>query len=178
MVHPTRADALASGERGALFLCGRACKSCGGFERYAKSKACPNCESVRSVKRNQEQPNYLRNYYKENGERMLAQMKDRYNSKPEVRTDKIKSANEYQRNNREIARKTSRDWNERNRGKVNAATAKYTRIKRRATPPWVDDAHFERIEAKYIVARLLTERTGVSHAVDHIQPLQGDDRCG
>jgi len=36
----------------------------------------------------------------------------------------------------------------------------------------------DEIAAKYLEARVKEQETGVAHHVDHIEPLQGKDRCG
>jgi predicted GNAT family acetyltransferase len=48
--------------------------------------------------------------------------------------------------------------------------ARYFSRRKAATPLW---ANIEKIEAFYVQAQLLTQKTGVKHEVDHIVPLQG-----
>jgi len=48
-------------------------------------------------------------------------------------------------------------------------------LKERAVPRWAD---LKTIEALYLVARDLTERTGIKHEVDHIIPLKSEVVCG
>lgn len=104
--------------------------------------------------------------------------------------------------------KYSRLWRQENREKVCTATAKWRSknqvavkdysqkhmrenpeqyaakaAKRRATllqatPKWLTSEHHRDIAAKYLEARLLTERTGEAYHVDHISPLKGKWSCG
>lgn len=47
-----------------------------------------------------------------------------------------------------------------------------------ATPPWLTDYDLAEIEAVYFKARYLSRRTGISHVVDHIIPLNHPEVCG
>lgn len=50
-----------------------------------------------------------------------------------------------------------------------------TSHQRRATPPWVD---MKKIAAIYDKARMMTERSGIPHEVDHVIPIMGKTVCG
>lgn len=47
--------------------------------------------------------------------------------------------------------------------------------RRQATPPWYDD---DAVQKFYDQAARLTEKTGISHEVDHIVPLTSEFVCG
>jgi hypothetical protein len=47
-----------------------------------------------------------------------------------------------------------------------------------AIPPWLTDEHRKAMQWLYDEARRLTKETGVSHVVDHIEPLNGAHSCG
>lgn len=64
------------------------------------------------------------------------------------------------------------DYKRRNKGKINAATAKRYAEKRKRTPPWLNEQHYIAIEACYIEAHRLLELTGIQFHVDHIVPIQ------
>jgi 5-methylcytosine-specific restriction endonuclease McrA len=51
-------------------------------------------------------------------------------------------------------------------------------VKAEAIPPWLNDAHRDAMQWFYDEARRLTKETGVSHVVDHIEPLNGAHSCG
>jgi hypothetical protein len=84
----------------------------------------------------------------------------------------------------------ARKWLEENRDKSRASTARWRKdnlpvaaaaqMRRKAnllkrTPSWADH---DKIRQFYILAKELTEQTGVEHEVDHIHPLQGETVCG
>lgn len=90
----------------------------------------------------------------------------------------------YRESNRDKASDTSRQWRKDNpnysvpKEKVAAKAAKRRSYKLKATPPWLDDTHYRRIESIYKASQRTTERTGVQHHVDHVVPLKGRNVCG
>lgn len=66
-------------------------------------------------------------------------------------------------------------WDKYRRGlalhRQRSAAAWRKRALQRATPPWVDQAELEEVQAE---ARRVSRATGVRHAVDHFWPLDGD----
>ena len=64
----------------------------------------------------------------------------------------------------------NRVWTKANPGKSRALHSKYRAKKLNATVAWADDG---KIFAVYFEARLVSELTGIKHAVDHVVPLQG-----
>jgi hypothetical protein len=67
------------------------------------------------------------------------------------------------------------EYKRRNRGAVNESHAIRKAHVKRATPSWVDR---DEIRGFYAAAAEQTIRTGVSHHVDHIEPIQGVDVSG
>lgn len=65
-----------------------------------------------------------------------------------------------------------------NPGKVTANAMKYHAAKLKRTPPWLTEEHLEQMENLYIHAKIVEDFTGEKQHVDHIEPLQGKDRCG
>lgn len=54
----------------------------------------------------------------------------------------------------------------------------YKVSKRKRTPKWLTKEHKKQIKILYVKAKLLTEKTGVLHHVDHIYPLRGKTSNG
>lgn len=80
-------------------------------------------------------------------------------------------------NNAEQHRQNNKRWNEKNVDKVRKMK-RPANANRRAnllhrTPKWLSEQDKMRIKVKHAEARWMTEHTGISHAVDHIYPLQG-----
>jgi hypothetical protein len=65
-----------------------------------------------------------------------------------------------------------------NKGKVNAHTAKRRAAKLQATPKWLKEEDFQKIEQIYIKAKELEKEDGIPREVDHIIPLISDLVCG
>jgi hypothetical protein len=64
------------------------------------------------------------------------------------------------------------------RAKRNAKTAKRKAFKLQATPKWITKERAEEICNIYLKAQISTLETGISHNVDHIIPLQGENVSG
>ena len=72
----------------------------------------------------------------------------------------------------------NKKWKQANRDRHNALGMKRHAAKMNRTPPWLTKEHFTEIKEFYIVAKLMTERTGIPYEVDHIVPLQGETVSG
>jgi predicted amidophosphoribosyltransferase len=70
---------------------------------------------------------------------------------------------------------SKRKWKEKNKHMVIQQTAKRFASKLNATPSW---ARPEAMQQVYLLARFMTESTGVPWHVDHIVPLRGKSVCG
>jgi hypothetical protein len=134
-----------------------------------------------------DQKAYNRAYYLRNKERLDAAVRDWQSANPEkVREYKRKSALAH-------PERRARYYQE-NRDAILARVKAHaegksasTLIKRRiwagevnagAIPPWLTDEQRDAMQWFYDEARRLTKETGVSHVVDHIEPLRGAHSCG
>ena len=66
-------------------------------------------------------------------------------------------------------------WKERNKHKVIENTARRFAAKMNATPKWRDQLAIDQV---YMLARFMSESTGVKWHVDHVVPLRGKNVCG
>jgi len=57
-------------------------------------------------------------------------------------------------------------------------TARRRARKLSATPKWLSVQQLQEIKKKYALATMLTQNSGIVHAVDHIVPLKGKTVCG
>ena len=98
-------------------------------------------------------------YYNDNREWIKAQHKE-YQNRPEVRKVRLAKNKEWRENNKEL---------------VLSKCAWRRAAKLQRTVAWADK---KKIEEFYILARKLTEETGIQHHVDHIIPLLGKTVSG
>jgi hypothetical protein len=70
---------------------------------------------------------------------------------------------------------SKKKWKQRNPHKVIANTAKRFASKLRATPAWANNKAIEQV---YMMARSMSDSTGVKWHVDHVVPLRGKNVCG
>ena len=75
-------------------------------------------------------------------------------------------------------RKAKAKFKKKNLALMNALEAKRNASKLHATPSWLSKEHKQQIVDIYEQAKLAEQLTGVEHHVDHIEPLQGEDRRG
>jgi 5-methylcytosine-specific restriction endonuclease McrA len=106
-----------------------------------------------------------RKYYLANREKVKARSK--------ARREALKHTPEYKAKKRDLQRK----WQAKNRSKCTAYAMKYFAKKLQATPALTDDEQWM-IQEIYDLCSERTEVTGVSHHVDHIVPLQGENVSG
>ena len=78
--------------------------------------------------------------------------------------------------NREQHNAINREWNANNKPVKAALESKRRAMQLQRTPSWDPDAHL--IIAKYQLATMLSQASGVPHHVDHIIPLQGHKVSG
>ena len=78
----------------------------------------------------------------------------------------------------EEKRKARRNWDKTHVDEKRINTSNRKRRHRMATPKWVTDAQKRQMKQLYLLARKLTQTTGVRYVVDHIIPLRGENCCG
>lgn len=78
-------------------------------------------------------------------------------------------------NNTEYHNTWMRNHSKSNRGMYNARDARRKAAELRATPSWAD---LDQIRRVYELRQKVSEKTGITHHVDHIIPLQGKYVCG
>jgi hypothetical protein len=80
--------------------------------------------------------------------------------------------------NREHDSKRRVEYRKANRAKYNALQKRRQATQLKAMPHWLTPEHHAQIVDIYEQAVIAEQLTGVEHHVDHIEPLQGKDRCG
>ncbi len=136
------------------------CKKCGTKIRYSKTGQCRTCHAV-----------WLREYSKQNRQSINEQSRSRW------KTDNKRKQRqrEWQNNNREKCRQASREWSNKNPINNLERVNRRRAIKKQACPKWVDKLQ---LKAFYLIAKHLTNTTGISYHVDHIVPLSNALVCG
>jgi hypothetical protein len=86
------------------------------------------------------------------------------------------SVDKWRGNNLNQHNATNRKWNENNKPVKAALEGKRRSAQLQRTPAWDPDAHL--IVAKYQLAAMLIQASGILHHVDHIIPLQGKKVSG
>lgn len=88
----------------------------------------------------------------------------------------------WRQNNKSRKREYDREylvsWRFTNQEKAASYSAKRRAIKLKATPSWLNEDDWLKIDQIYNLRKQLQEETGIEHHVDHIVPLQGENVCG
>ena len=167
----TRQEAL---ERGLTrYMTGKPCPHGHVAERRSSNAACIACGS--SEQALQEKREWARAWRLENREL------DRERSRKYARANKrraVRRAQEWAQNNRERANANNKRWSDRNPAIRAAGRMKRIAAQLSATPAWLTQALLDALKDIYEQAKLAEQLTGVPHHVDHIEPLNGSDRCG
>jgi hypothetical protein len=87
-----------------------------------------------------------------------------------------KSKQKWREENRDKHNAINRAWDANNKPVKAALEGKRRSAQLQRTPAWDPDAHL--IVAKYQLAAMLSQASGVPHHVDHIIPLQGKNVSG
>jgi hypothetical protein len=127
-----------------------------GFEN-----SCKTCKSK-----------YRKAQYLKNREKELA-INSEWRTKNKNRYDEI--CRDWYRDNREYHNSLTRKYYRENKGIFRARDAKRRASLLQATPSWAD---LEQIKRIYTLCSKVSEKTGVTHHVDHIIPLKGKNVCG
>ena len=89
---------------------------------------------------------------------------------------KKESVDKWRNNNLDQHNATNRNWNINNKPVKAALECKRRAAQLQRTPKWDTDAYL--IVAKYQLAAMLSQASGIPHHVDHIIPLQGKNVSG
>ncbi len=162
----TRQEAL---ERGLTrYFTGKPCPHGHVAERTTKKSNCLECECKWQKK------TYLK-YRKANPEKVRETNRKWH----ETNREKVRERHrKWCEANPEKGPERIRKWCATNRDKTRAHTMKRHASKLQAMPPWLTEEHKQQIADIYEQVVLCEHLTGVKHHVDHIEPLQGKDRCG
>ncbi len=113
-----------------------------------------------------------RQYYARHKERKREEKRKAYAANPEVFR---RRSRKFRANNKEIVSRRLREWYLKNKEVFYSLNARRRAAAKQAFPKW---ANAEAIKNIYAAARDLTQRTGITHHVDHIVPLRGKTVCG
>ena len=187
----TRKEALALGLP--RYFTGKPCKHGHIAERKTKG-GCIECrrayrETHREKDREYNAKHYIANRDKVRKRHALWEKANSAKTTPEVKKRKA----DWRRANPEKISRYCAKYVKNNLEKVRERRKQYTRIypekhrarrmfrharKLKATPSWLTQEQKAQIANIYEQAVLCERLTGVVHHVDHIEPLQGKDRCG
>jgi len=111
-----------------------------------------------------------REWYWKNRERALAT--DKAQREADLENFLIRERESYTRNAKARSLR-HKEWSAKNRDRISyyASARRAAVIKR--TPPWVSEEQLLEILRFFTKARVLSEKTGIEHHVDHIVPLRG-----
>jgi hypothetical protein len=131
-----------------------------------------------------DQTAYNRAYYSANKERIAANVRAWQTANPEKtraykrKNEKSRAARYYQEN-REVIIARVKTYVEENSALILIKRRVWAgKVMAGAAPPWLTGEHLDAMQWFYDEARRLTKETGVSHVVDHIEPLNGAHSCG
>jgi hypothetical protein len=156
------------------------CKESKDLSEFHKQKStkdglrsqCKKCRKGINKKYNEDNKEeialYYKKYYEDNKDKFQQYRED---NKEELALYQKKY---YEANKDELAIK-AKEYQENNRGTINAITSKYRATKLNASPTW---SNKQAIRDVYTAAKALEEETGIKYHVDHIVPLQGKNVCG
>ena len=166
----SRVDAQAAGLK--RYFTGKPCKHGHIAERLCSCRACTECNLVRALKFEQDNPAIAKarkaKDYVDNKENRKEQGR-RWAQSNQEKVQAIKR--KWARVHREHKNQLNQHWKRNNQHLVNADAAKRRAAKLKHTPKW---ANTRKIKSIYSLARLLTSLNGIEYDVDHIVPLQGE----
>lgn len=116
-------------------------------------------------------------YNKNNPEKVNAYKNNWTKRNPDKIASQIAS---YRENSPEKLKETKKSYKLRNKGRVNADTAKRRAAKLKRTPPWLTKEQYGEIQEFYDLCKELQWLSDASDilTVDHIVPLQGENVSG
>lgn len=116
-----------------------------------------------------------RDRYYANHERYLENKRAYYQNNKETIRAKQK---QYRETNYEHILEQNRRWRKNNPIKARIKDTNYRYRKYQAMPSWLTLEHKNNISEIYTMCRTKNKETGVSHHVDHIIPIKGENVCG
>lgn len=166
----TRREAKEQGLK--RYFTGKPCKHGHISERYTRCGGCIKCGEIYRLCHAEDHKAYLQEHYQKNRQEYI----DKADEWARGNHDKVrKTKAAWKKRNRAVENEHTRNWRQKNPGKVQAHVAKRRAKKLQAMPPWADQKF---IAEFYEAARVISEKTGVPHHVDHIVPLNHPDVCG
>lgn len=159
----------------ARYFTGEACKYGHVSERFVSNRRCVAChDAFKSAWRKTHLASCTaqsRRWRERNRGKVRAVKKAHYAASESTRKSQAARTRRWLEANREKSRAATARWRQRNLAKAAAAQQRRRSKKLQRTPAWADH---EKILQFYILAKELTEQTGIEHEVDHIYPLQGE----
>jgi len=134
---------------------------------------------VRSQKWREENKELMRSYRKKWAESNMEKQRENVKNYSAKNLDKIriKSAR-WRANNPEKLKFFEAKARIRNSYKINAKNSMRRANKIMATPSWLTSMQKAQMQWFYFAAKMMSDTSGVSHHVDHIHPLQGNNFTG
>ena len=154
------------------YIPGKGCQQCAKknskewVQRNKEKIKQKNCERYKNNR--QKAIDATRNWQKNNRERLRKYDKERYHRQAQADIA-------WHQLNVKRHRKNGKASYEKNKARDFARVAHRRALKKRAVPAWADK---EKIKNIYQKAQELTKKTGKTHHVDHVFPLQSDWLCG
>ena len=169
----TRAEALERGLK--RYFTGKPCKRGHVAERLVSIGDCIECARNRYEADSEKVKERSRKWHQANPEK-VRKFKRKYD---EANREKMcERKREYYEANREKIREHHREYAKVNQAKYNALQKKRHATQLQAMPHWLTPEHHEQMADIYELAVIAEQLTGIKHHVDHIEPLQGEDRRG
>ena len=168
----SRKEAKAQGSY--LYFTGNPCKYGHVAERYTNNAMCSVCAKKYSAEQ-EESSESKKARYEANRDDYLANKKRYYQENREsIRAKQAKYISE----NKDKIAEMNRNWRKKNPDKARAIYVRNRYNRYQAIPAWLTDEDKRRINEIYKECRLMTERTGIQHHVDHIIPIRGKNISG
>jgi hypothetical protein len=144
-------------------------------ERLVSNNRCVECANISSSKwKKAHRPictTASRQWRQRNSEKVRELKRSYYKTDERTRALQLARARKWYEANRDKNRAACANWRKNNLAVAAAAQTRRRAKKLQRTPVWADH---DKILQFYILARELTDTTGIEHHVDHIVPLQGE----